>query len=986
MIASCSLSRVPTCRIQRGTRSGATRATRHFFRHLVRLRAFFAAVAVLLLLAGAPVVWAGSPPIIDSVTASAPTVTPGGTLTFNVTAHDPDCAAGTCTSGCGAYIRADLTAWAAGGGTFVAFDNGSPASPYSASAQWQAPAVEGTYSIQVTVADSGTFLCGGRNSVAGQLSVSVSTSTNLPPQVHEVSASPAQLTLGATSVLKCRASDPESDPLVYSWSADRGTLVQDGELATFTGDRPGLATVTCLVSDSNGATATGTVRVSFTDAVPETRVQAGLTAPQRVALDPYGTVYVADAGRGALVALSLADGALVYALPWAGVTSVAVDWDGRLLVGDATGARVVTREGASVLALDPGEPLGAVADVAVDAARRRYAVLHHAAARVIVYDEEGQRLAALGGNGDAASQLRRPQGLAFTPAGELVVADGGHALIKVLRLDGTLRTSFGGSGSTPGRFVRLDDVAVDDAGVIYASDAFQSWVQSFDPDGTLREVIGTWGDAPGRFRTATGIAVSTSLRKLVVASLNTPSLEVFRASGEAAPARLPRPVLSTTALSFPLNAVGGVSRGQSVSLVNAGDAPLGLHQVHVNGEFRLSGGCAPFLDPGQACTLQLSYVPETPGVASGALVFDTSANPRAWQVALAGEAYVPALARLEPSRMEFRPQRAGTLSEPRSVTLANVGGRPLALAGARVSPAFALAGGCPAQIAPGESCRLSVFFAPDAAGPWSGALTVDSNAANAPLAVALTGLALAPPLEAQPARLDFGPRPVGGRGRVASLVLANKLAEPVPIDVVELTSAAPFALLADECSGTRLAGGGTCTLRIQFAPVEEGEFEARVRAGSVGDAQDVALVLGRGRAGSPREPIFSDDFETLDLSRWAVVASGESELPLGVASGERELDLGVVPEGWSRTHALRLTNAGSEPLVVQRVELVGASEGALAAGACAERLLAPRAGCFVTLRVDPRPVRSEPLTLAVTTSAGREVVHVTVRALSEAAP
>ena len=43
-----------------------------------------------------------------------------------------------CTTGCGLTIRSDLTLWSATGGTFVAEDNGATASPYSATADWQA--------------------------------------------------------------------------------------------------------------------------------------------------------------------------------------------------------------------------------------------------------------------------------------------------------------------------------------------------------------------------------------------------------------------------------------------------------------------------------------------------------------------------------------------------------------------------------------------------------------------------------------------------------------------------------------------------------------------------------------------------------------------------------------------------------------------------------------------------------------------------------
>jgi len=291
-----------------------------------------------------------------------------------------------------------------------------------------------------------------------------------------------------------------------------------------------------------------------------------------------------------------------------------------------------------------------VTDVAVDAARRRYAVLYGDTSRILVHDETGTQIGAVGVAGDGPSELRRPQGVAFTPEGDLVVADSGQATIKVIGLDGTLRLSFGGNGTSAGRFVRLDDVEVGADGVIYASDAYQAWVQAFNPDGTLREAIGTYGDGLGQFRTPAGIAAAADYRKLIVASLNTPSLEVFRTVGGPVTARTPRPALSTASLTFPQTVVGAASAAEVATLGNTGTAPLGIRRVVVNGEFAQSNDCGLALDPGRTCSFRVTYVPETPGTATGSLDIETSANPGSLAVALAGQAFLAPTARLSVSR------------------------------------------------------------------------------------------------------------------------------------------------------------------------------------------------------------------------------------------------------------------------------------------------------------------------------------------------
>ncbi len=51
---------------------------------------------------------AAEAPVVDSLSASPVTVAPGESVILTALAHDPDCP-DTCTSGCGQYVRADLT-------------------------------------------------------------------------------------------------------------------------------------------------------------------------------------------------------------------------------------------------------------------------------------------------------------------------------------------------------------------------------------------------------------------------------------------------------------------------------------------------------------------------------------------------------------------------------------------------------------------------------------------------------------------------------------------------------------------------------------------------------------------------------------------------------------------------------------------------------------------------------------------------------------
>lgn len=768
-------------------------------------------------------------PVIDSFTAVPPAVAPGDTVTLTVAAHDPDCP-GTCTTGCGLTIRADLTLWTAGSGTYLSQDNGVTGSPYTASAVWQAPAAEGTYTLGVSLSDSGTFVCGGRQTTTADLLVQVTLSTNQPPVIDSLTASPVQLLTGQPSNLTCSASDPEGDPISYSWSSGAGTVTATGPgQAVFVGDAPGLAGVTCTATDTGGGFGAATVQLSVTDALAEKSISSVLVNPQRLAVDSLGDLYVVDRRAGGLLVVNLFSGELVYRLPLPDVVSVAVDWQDHLLVGRSGGAQVVDRRGNLLLPL-PGLPAGEIADVAVDLAGRRYGVLLGRSARVVIYGETGGVVANFGAPGDGPGELKTPSGLAFTPAGEIAVADAGHGVIKIFDPSGSsLLRTLGALGGGAGEFVRLDDVTVAADGVLFATDSFQDWVQSFNPDGSLREVLGNYGDGSGELKTPTGIVTAEAFDRLVVASLNSSRLQVFRMQANLPPEPAPAAVLSPTSLAFVRQAVGTTSRPRTATLTNTGDAPLGVRRVEVSGDFAQSHGCGPFLDPGASCTFAVTFTPTAPGLRNGSLALDTSLPGAPLVVSLTGDGFVvPGLA-LAPGEVQFPDQLVGTTSEPRTVALSNTGTLPLTVTRIATVGEFAQGNGCIGTLPAGGRCEVSVTFTPQRiADSIVGRLEVFSNAAGGPHVVRLEGRGTAIDLTPLPGQLDFGALPVEQVTEPRSLAVINTGTLPIQIGTVALVGEHPeaYAVAEDECSGRRLFGAQSCRLAVRFAPGQEGTLAA----------------------------------------------------------------------------------------------------------------------------------------------------------------
>ena len=897
-------------------------------------------VLILSLLLSARLLGAGTAPLIDSLSATPATVSPGGTVTIALSAHDPDCVSGTCTTGCGQYIRADLTSWTATGGSVTSTTNGTSASPYSAAAQWLAPTVEGTYTISVYIADSGTFICGGRMSTTGTLPIQVTTVVGSPPVIASLVAEPIVVLPGQSSALTCVASDPDGGEPAISWLADAGVITPGtgGHATLAAPPEPATVTITCTATDVTGLTASATVPVVVTGALAERSFERWLYTPSRLAANGFGELYVVDPRAAAISVLDLSSGELIRRLRAPGVAAVAIDWNDDLLVGGEAGAEIWNRQGKRLFqfASPASDP---ITDVAVDPAAQRYAVLFRGSGRVVVFDSGGEELFAFGNTPATPGLLTSPLGLAATPSGGWVVADSAGGTIRLFDGAGSLVLSFGGLGGQAGEFVQLDDVAVDGAGRIYASDSFQDWVQIFDPDGSLREVVGTYGAGLGELHTASGIAVVEPFGWILVASQNGAAVQAFRTRLGAPAPPVPSANVAPAALAFAATAVGSQSAVQTVTVGNSGAGVVGVRAVTAGAGFSLTHDCPAVLDAGAACVVQVTFAPDRLGEFSEKLFVETSAAPQPLEVALTGPAFRAAELVLSPGALEFPEQPVGTASDPRQVTVINAGSLPLALAGASTTGDFGLASFCGAALAGGDSCAISVYFTPASAGNLLlGSLIVQPAAAPAE-AVELAGSAVLLQVEASPRSLFFGVVALGRESAPRQIRLRNTGSALVSLGASDLVGAgqSDFVIASDGCSHQELEPGKDCAIDVAFAPQTVGVTTAQLRQ-RIDRIAPLLLNLAGGD-----DLIFADSFEGGDSRRWS----------LGSA------DFGPVTIGDVRYEKVTWTNSGVDDLEIGNVEWVGAAPGIfwLESDGCSGNLLPMLASCVLEIGFGP----AEPL-------------------------
>jgi DNA-binding beta-propeller fold protein YncE len=145
---------------------------------------------------------------------------------------------------------------------------------------------------------------------------------------------------------------------------------------------------------------------------------------------------------------------------------------------------------------------------------------------LVVFDQQGKYLGRIGGE-----QLSRPAGIAVDPErGRLFVADVTAHQVVVMTLGGQPIRRLGTRGTELGEFNFPTNVAVDPSGRLYVSDTLNFRVQQFDADLKPVRQIGRGGNLPGYFAQPKGLGVDRE-GHLYVIDAHFEAVQVFDSQG-----------------------------------------------------------------------------------------------------------------------------------------------------------------------------------------------------------------------------------------------------------------------------------------------------------------------------------------------------------------------------------------------------------------------------------------------------------------------
>jgi hypothetical protein len=83
-------------------------------------------------------------------------------------------------------------------------------------------------------------------------------------------------------------------------------------------------------------------------------------------------------------------------------------------------------------------------------------------------------------------------------------------------------------------------------------------------------------------------------------------------------------VVTPVNLSFPATNVGTASEAQNLSITNQGESALSINSVTVEGDFEYTNECGVSIGAGESCRINVVFLPQTEGAATGSLLLDTS--------------------------------------------------------------------------------------------------------------------------------------------------------------------------------------------------------------------------------------------------------------------------------------------------------------------------------------------------------------------------
>ena len=195
--------------------------------------------------------------------------------------------------------------------------------------------------------------------------------------------------------------------------------------------------------------------------------------------------------------------------------------------------------------------------------------------------------------------------------------------------------------------------------------------------------------------------------------------------------------------------VGKTSSPQIVTLLNSGPDVVHVTGITLQGNFSQTNDCPSppeGLAHNETCMIDITFVPEAVGPASGILTVSDDIPGGPLTVALSGSGTLGApTVEVSPASLTFSEQKQGTSSPPQTATISNFGKRVLFVSNITVSGDFTILPSSTCEtligsLAANSNCTVVVTFTPLGAGKRDGQVTMMDDAEDSPQKISLSGI------------------------------------------------------------------------------------------------------------------------------------------------------------------------------------------------------------------------------------------------------
>jgi hypothetical protein len=209
----------------------------------------------------------------------------------------------------------------------------------------------------------------------------------------------------------------------------------------------------------------------------------------------------------------------------------------------------------------------------------------------------------------------------------------------------------------------------------------------------------------------------------------------------------PTIALTPSTLTFTIQTIGTTSYFQPVNLNNNANTPLNIANIRATGDFAQTNSCGSSLAAGTACTIDVTFTPRAKGTRTGSVIVTDASTGTAQTMSLSGTATA---VNLSPTELEFGDQTIRTVSPPQNIVLTNEGQGPLLITQIRINgpqsaaAEFSEVNNCGRGLTGGQSCTITVTFAPTFYGSVAAAVGVSTNGGGGNQSVEIGGRGVYP--------------------------------------------------------------------------------------------------------------------------------------------------------------------------------------------------------------------------------------------------